>query len=253
MRTLVSIFLILAAHASVAAAADLASLPRLDAARTTSVALPQTGVRGIQVSGGQLRLLATQNTSLGAPEETYRASILIVDANSGDSRTLSTEIDSYESGLAMAGGFLWSGGSLLGTREGLYQIRPSDGQVVNTLPGSGVHPGGLAYDGDYMWQVDANARKMFRIDLEDGKISRKVPTPAFYPTGLAFDGRSFWCADASTGRLYRMKAGNGEADGVVRQEAFYYPGEFVSVAFDGGALWVVSASEATAHRIEILR
>lgn len=228
-------------------------LRELDAVASATLRLPTDGVRGLHWSGDTLWLLATQNRGLSAPDSSYVAHLVRFDTVGGEADTLASEIDGYETGLAFDGEYLWSGGSLIGQREGLFQIDPSTRDITLTLPGSGVHPAGLAWDGTHLWQVDADARKLHRLEPEEGRISRKVPSPAFYPTGLAYDGFHFWCADASTGRLYRLRGHNGRADAVVSSDAFLRPGEFVSLTWDGRALWAAAASDSVAVRLELLQ
>jgi sugar lactone lactonase YvrE len=235
------------------AAVDLSELPSVSAVVTDSVALPFDGVRGLVWVDRRLHVVVTEQKGLSAPDSSFSASLLVFDPRSGDVRALANERDAYGAGLAYDGTSLWSGGSLLGEREGLYRIFPGTGDIEEVLPAPGFHPAGLAWDGSYLWQVDADARKLFRIEIEEGKVSRKVPSPGFYPTGLAYDGFHFWCADATTGRLYRLRGYNGQADAVVVQEAYYRPGEYVSLTWDGSALWAVGSDDSLAVRLEMLR
>lgn len=244
--------LVLLLGSTSAPAVEIADLPTLQAVYTTSVRLPGRGVRGLHWRGDTLWILGTRNLGLGAPDSTYVTALVALDTD-GAADTLVVERDGYESGLTSDGRFLWSGGSLIGERQGLYQLSPQTGEVLLTLPAPGYHPAGVAWDGTYLWQVDADARKLYRIESEEGKVSRKVSSPGFYPTGLAYDGFHFWCADASTGRLYRLKGHNGRPDGVVSQEVYYKPGEFVSLTWDGRALWTVSAADTLAQRLELAR
>jgi len=247
---LLALLVLLPANRPAAAQSDLRVL---EAVESATVRLPSDGVRGLHWFEDDLWLLVTANRSLSAPDTSYTSHLVRLDPESGLADTLATEQDGYETGLAYDGEFLWSGGSLLGQRDGLYQIETSTYGVTLALPGSGVHPAGLAWDGTHLWQADADARKLYRMDPEEGRISRKVPSPAFYPTGLAYDGFHFWCADASTGRLYRLRGHNGRADAVVSTDAFLQPGEFVSLTWDGRSLWAAAASDSVAVRLELLQ
>jgi sugar lactone lactonase YvrE len=179
--------------------------------------------------------------------------VVVWDGGRAEAQTVSSERDGFETGLCSDGQFWWSAGSLLGSQAGIYQIDPRSGRVLLNLPAPGHHPGGIAFDGSYLWVVDCDARKLLRVDVEEGRVSRKVESPGFYPTGLAYDGFHFWCADAATGRIYRLKGHNGRTDAVIRRDAFSRPGEFVSLSWDGAGLWAVAASDSEAVRLEILR
>jgi sugar lactone lactonase YvrE len=235
------------------AADDPTGLPVLSAVVLDTVPLPRAGLRGLAASGGGLWMLFSSNQGLSAPEGPYRTVLVAFDPESASADSLRVENDGYETGLAWDGTHLWAGGGRAGERYGIFQVDPRSGEMLEALPASGYHPGGLTWDGSYLWQIDCDARQLFRVETEEGKLSRKVRAPGFYPTGLAFDGSSFWCADASTGRLYRLRGGTGEANGVVDAAVFERPGEFISLGWDGSALWVASSRERQAVRLEILR
>ena len=234
-------------------AVDLQSLPEIDAVVDARLPLPTDGVRGLLFEQDSVVLLATSNRGLSAPDSSFQASLMRWQASSGNLRVLSTQSDEFETGLASDGENWWSSGSLLGVSSGIYQISPGSGKVLATLAAPGHHPGGIAYDGLYLWVVDCDARNILRVDTEEGRVSKKVSAPAFYPTGLAYDGYHFWSADASTGRLYRLSGTTGRRDAVIAKDAFYRPGEFVSLSWDGKGLWTVAASDSEAARLQILR
>jgi len=248
-----SVALLVAPFAAVGGLGAQSSLKTIDAVSTVEMALPSAGVRGLLFRGDSILLLVSENQGLSAPDSSFAASIVRYWPDTGKTEILETERDAFESGLTANDEFLWAGGSQIGAAAGIYQLDPRGGEVLQVFPAPGYHPGGMSWDGSHLWQVDADARKLYRIDAEEGRVSRKVATPGFYPTGLAHDGFHFWCADAATGRLYRLRGTNGRPDGVVSKEAYLRPGEFVSLAWDGSALWCVGAADSVASRLELLR
>jgi len=253
MRTALLLGLALVLTSSAVSALDLSTLPELGAVVSARLPLPSDGVRGLQFERGAAYLLVTQNKGLSAPDASYQSRLVRWDASQGEPTLVAAEQDVYETGLASDGESWWAAGSLLGAQSGIYQISRSNGAVLTILPAPGHHPGGLAFDGSYLWIVDCDARKLLRVDLEEGRVSRKVESPGFYPTGLAYDGFHFWCADATTGRIYRLKGHNGRTDAVISADAFHRPGEFVSLSWDGQGLWAVAASDSEAVRLDLLR
>ena len=249
---LLSALLLLGGLRSTVAARDLTALPELEALETARVPLPGDGIRGLLFDRGRMILLDTDNRGLSAPDSSYTARLLAYEPDGGEVEVLAAEQDGYETGLTSDGEAWWSSGSLLGSHAGIYRISPGDGTVLESLPSPGHHPAGLAWDGSWLWQLDADARQLLRLEVEEGKVSRKVPSPAFYPTGLAWDGFHFWSADATTGRIYRIKGFNGEVDGVVSAQAWHRPGAFVTLTYHDGGLWAVPAAEAVAIRLEVL-
>jgi hypothetical protein len=236
-----------------APAQELADLPTLSLVPVDTLRLPARGVRGIAFRDSTAWLLVSSNTGLSIPESDYQASILALHLASGRVQTLLTERRAFEAGLTFDGDRLIAGGNGVGGQEALYVIDRSRGAIIATLPASGYHPGGLVSDKAHLWQVDADARQFARIESAEGQISRRYMAPGFYPTGLAHDGFHFWNADAATGRIYRIRAHNGRADAVVAAESFLRPGEFVTLGWDGGRLWAVSAADDYAVRYSVPR
>lgn len=232
-------------------AVELEDLPRLVLAPVDTIRLPSAGLRGLAFDQGGGWFLMSTHQGLSAPDSAFQASILRWNRVTGAVDTLVHDTSAFESGLAYDGEFLWAGGCLLGLPAMLYKIRPADGGIELTFPTLGYHLGGLVYDEEYLWQVDADARKLFRMETEEAKVSRRVSSPGFYPTGLAYDGYHFWNADAASGRIYRLRGFNGRIDGVVSEDLFLRPGEFVTLGFDGGNLWVASSTDTTAVRYAI--
>ncbi len=232
-------------------ARDLADLPRLVISPVDTVRLPSPGLRGLAFDEGGAWFLMSTHRGLSAPDSAFTATLLRWDSSTGSADTLLTEEASFETGLAYDGEFLWAAGSLLGQPSLIYQIDPATAEIPLTLPTRGHHPGGLVFDDEYLWQVDADARKFFRLEREEGKVSRRVSSPSFYPTGLAYDGYHFWNADASTGRIYRLRGFNGRIDGVVSEDIYLRPGEFTTLGFDGEALWIATSTDSVAIRYAI--
>lgn len=257
MRKLPILLLLVAFLPSPAAGVDLTELPELEAVVSARMPLPSDGVRGLLLDSRGSVLLVTGNRGLSAPDSSFVSQLLRWDASRGEPQVIAVEQDVFETGLTVGSveeeRFWWSAGSLIGSQSGIYQISPYTGEVLKILPAPGYHPGGMAFDGSFLWIVDCDARKLLRIDVEEGRVSRKVESPGFYPTGLAYDGFHFWCADASTGRIYRLKGHNGRTDAVISASAFHRPGEFVTLSWDGKGLWAVAASDSEAVRLELSR
>lgn len=239
--------------ASGAGAQSLADLPELELSVVDTLRLPSSGVRGLSFDGGRAWLLVSSNEGLSVPDSPYVARILRFDPSTGASEVVETQRDAFEAGLAHGLENLWAGGSGVGTLEALYRLDRVDADPIDTLPSTAYHPGGLVWDREFLWQVDCDARQVLRIEPQQGKVSRRIATPGLYPTGLAFDGVNLWNADAATGRLYRIRPQSGKADGVARAAVFSWPGEFVTLGFDGRWLWVVPASSDRAIRLQLPR
>lgn len=247
LRVVALFLLLLTPSAWAQSGLDTVALAAVDTLR-----LPSAGLRGIAFRESTVYLLMTSNRGLEVADSTTTAAILRWDPRSGSADTLSAEPRSFDAGLTFDGTGLWAGGYRVGGAEVLYRVELS-GALSATLPAAGYHPGGLVWDDEYLWQVDADARQIARIEPEEGKVSRRFDTEAWFPTGLAYDGYHFWNHDAATGNVYRVRAYNGRVDGKVDPNVLYRPGEYLNLGWDGRHLWAASATDDRIVRFEVLR
>ena len=246
----IGIALILSAGEAVAQ--DALDLPVIGVAVVDTLWVDGTGIRGIAVSKSAIWILTSEHTGRAMPDSSYVSAILSWDPSTGAVDTLLSERDSFGAGLAYDGEALWVGGNPVGGFEAIYRVDPATGVADRTLPSSGYHAGGLAWANEYLWQVDSSARQISRIETEEGKLSRRLQAPGFYPTGVAHDGRSLYCADAATGLVYRMRAQSGRADGVLDPGMLRFAGEFVTLVWDQGYLWIARDTDDFVVRYQIL-
>jgi len=50
----------------------------------------------------------------------------------------------------------------------IYRIDPKEGVVLDSFPSPGPYPTGLAWDGEHLWNVDYEARRLHRLKLSAG-------------------------------------------------------------------------------------
>ena len=56
----------------------------------------------------------------------------------------------------------------------IYKIDPSDGHIINKLAYPYEYPEGLAWDGSYLWLVDSDEEKIYKIEVD---FITSMPTP----------------------------------------------------------------------------
>lgn len=252
-RVLLTPFLLLPVWPGPARAQDPLDLPIVGVVVVDTLRVDATGIRGMAMGRSGVWLLTSEHTGRAVAEESYLSAILNWDPSTGAVDTVLSERNSFGTGLAYDGESFWAGGNQVGGLEAIYRYVPGVGLADETLPSSGYHPGGLAWGQGYLWQVDSSARQISRIETEEGKLSRRLQLPGYYPTGLAHDGESLYCADAATGLIYRINARTGRANGVLDPEQLRFTGEFVTLAWDRGYLWVVRDTDAFVVRYQPLR
>jgi hypothetical protein len=254
MRLCLPLFLLLSVvlDAPAATSEELLDLLVLGVVPVDTLRIDATGVRGLAMGRNGVWVLVSEHTGRGVAEASYSSSILSWNPSTGEVKTLLRERDSFSTGLAFDGQALWAGGNRVGGLEAIYRIDPQSWTPDESIPSSGYHPGGLAWAGDYLWQVDSSARQVSRIETEEGKLSRRLQAAAFYPTGLAHDGVSIYCADAATGMVHRMRASSGRVDAVLDPEVLRFTGEFVTLYWHEGMLWTIRDTDDFVVRYQIL-
>jgi len=59
----------------------------------------------------------------------------------------------------------------------------------------GPSPEGLAWDGEALWIVDDETKKVYRVSTKQGKVLKSFSVVVNEPKGLAWDGSSLWVSD----------------------------------------------------------
>ena len=77
------------------------------------------------------------------------------------------------------------------------------GEVIKSFVSPSTAPGGLAFDGKYLWHCDAATDLIYQLDL-DGKIIKSFASPSTAPRGLAFDGKYLWHCDFDSDKIYQI-------------------------------------------------
>ena len=77
------------------------------------------------------------------------------------------------------------------------------GEVIKSLATPGGSPGGLAFDGKYLWHCDFTTDLIYQLDL-NGKVIKSFSTPGGNPSGLVFDGKYLWHCDLGTDLIYQI-------------------------------------------------
>ena len=63
--------------------------------------------------------------------------------------------------------------------------------IEATFNSPGRSPGGLAWNGRYLWNTDNSSNKIYRIDPDDGEHDIELVCPGNL-SGLTWDGTSLW-------------------------------------------------------------
>ena len=115
----------------------------------------------------------------------------------------------------------------------------SIGDVVETFPAPGCCAMGMSADGEFLYVVDRNANKIFKVNGITGDVDSELPTPSFRPTGLAWAGDYLWVADRDKNQIFRIAIETGIVD---RVHDLPYPAP-KGLAWDGEYLYLADAKK----------
>ncbi|MGC8493956.1 MAG: hypothetical protein ACP5SH_19715 [Syntrophobacteraceae bacterium] len=107
--------------------------------------------------------------------------------------------------------------------------------VSANVPGIGIAPYGVAYDGTNIWVANYSRDTVTKLRAGDGSLVGTYKVPG--PWGMAFDGENIWVASYSGGTVTKLKAANGALLGVyavgVNPRAVLCDGRYIWVASGG--------------------
>ena len=129
----------------------------------------------------------------------------------------------------------------------IFKLDPEDGTILKTLRAPSKSPKGLTWDGEYLWCVDDQSKKVIQFSTEDGTTIRSFPSPAGDPKGITYDGKYLWISDRSKNEIYMVDPQTGYV--IVILDA---PGKYVhGLAFSRNTLWAVDHGDAKIHELKV--
>jgi len=111
--------------------------------------------------------------------------------------------------------------------------------TLYSFPTPGTWPAGLAWDGQYFWNCDADSQMIFKINMTGDIISSfELPDSAESGGGLEWDGNYLWFADEESAILFKIDTTTGLAIEQFHLPSFgqTYQNGF-GLAWDGQYLW----------------
>lgn len=124
--------------------------------------------------------------------------------------------------------------------------------VLSQCSVSNPTPGGLTWDGTYIWQANYfGAAVLEKIDPVTCAVVSTIPAPASDVGGLAWDGSALWACVEQQGLIYRVDPTNGNVLSSIPAPAFGSSDPNSSdVAWDGQNLWHVDYLPAGLFKLD---
>lgn len=113
-------------------------------------------------------------------------------------------------GLTWDGAYLWV--SRYATEPQIYQIDPTDGEVVFAFPPPSIAILGIAWNDGYLDGVDIMTMQLYKMNPSDSSVVDSIPWQVPYPLGLLWDGSYWWnvsskITNGGNERIYKVDAG----------------------------------------------
>src|SRR5690606_2610311 len=91
----------------------------------------------------------------------------------------------------------------------IYRIDPNTWTVEHVIPSVHKRPHGIAFQGDFLWESDADVGVFYKRDLETGLVHGAIQLAADHPTphGMTiWDGYIWWVDDVqNNAQVWRVR------------------------------------------------
>ncbi len=155
-------------------------------------------------------------------------------------------IDSIDAEVSSPGGLEFDGGYLWNIVRDYNGILRLDtsGNVIGGIYLEGYYISAVAYDGSYFWIANDLANKISKID-SGGNLISTHNSPAGDPTGLAFDGAYLWVTDSGSDKLYKM-----DTSDMSIAKSFSLPVSNSSdLTYDGTYFWITDDVDNKIYKV----
>lgn len=214
----------------------LAILPFLASSSPAAFAAPRIAqqARAAVVPSGEAALPAALRPRAFNP---LRVALLRWwDANEGNQ---GVPLEGGPAVMAFDGQNMW-----VGRDDGnLTAVRTSGTAIVqNSTHLNYVNPGGVAYDGEFLWMTSTTDSFLFRVRAEDG-VLQSITNPGVAPVGVAYDGKDVWVAARGSNWVMRLRSPSSAF------VATYPVPAPEHLAYDGRNMWVTSRANGTVQKL----
>ncbi len=121
-------------------------------------------------------------------------------------------------------------------KEGFYRIA-----YIGLLD-----PGGMDYDGRYLWASDRYTRAIHRLQPSDGQILQTIYPNIGALEGICWDGRDLWASESLNRRLIELDPANGQTLSIITSPASIP----IGLAYFSGNLYCCDNVDSRLYRID---
>jgi len=120
-----------------------------------------------------------------------------------------------------------------GDPDKIYKL-DNEGNIITSFPSPDDGPVGLAWDGEYLWDISWETNKIHKIDPTSGEIIYEVDSYYSHPMGLEWDNGALWSIGRNDVVTYKINPYSFEIITVFGNQL----GPWMNgLAFDGQYLW----------------
>lgn len=121
------------------------------------------------------------------------------------------------------------------------------GTVIQSFPAPANQPSGLAWDGNFIWNADAETNNIYQINPETGLVVNIIPGPMnAIINGLTWDGNYLWCSDYSNHRLCQINV----FDSLIVRTINLLTPVARGITFDGTDLWYQDSGTKNIYKLD---
>jgi hypothetical protein len=129
----------------------------------------------------------------------------------------------------------------------VYKIRASDNTILGTYK-TGVHPGGMAFDGANLWCTNQTDGTITKIRASDGAILGTF-TMGTNPAAVCFDGTNIWVCLSNKNRPGSLLQVNPSTGAITNTYTTGLGNAPQGICFDGTNLWITQYKDGTLAKV----
>jgi subtilisin family serine protease len=118
-------------------------------------------------------------------------------------------------------------------------------EVITSFLAPGIGPLGLAWDGEYLWNVDWETDMIYKLNPSTGSVVQSFSSPGTRPYGLTYDGTYLWVADRDTDMIDQLDPATGSVVSSISTPE----GEPMGLTWDGEYLWVAEHDSDKIYKV----
>jgi len=152
---------------------------------------------------------------------------------------------SQPSGLVYKEGFFWISNNAAGATK-VFKFTAA-GSLVTSWNTPASNPFGLTHDGTYIWLVEYNEQKIYKLNPANGAVIDSITLSEGLARSLAHDGTNLWVSDITNDLIYEVDPLTGTV-----KDSFDAPDSAINaICYVDPYLWAQDITSKKMYKVQL--